>query len=37
MNLQKIEQFLNLIVTEASFILHIKGKTEHEQALALIE
>jgi HTH-type transcriptional regulator/antitoxin HigA len=37
MNLQKIEQSLNIIVSEANFILHIKDKTEHEQALTLIE
>jgi len=37
MNLQKIEQSLNIIASEASFILHIKDKTEHEQALILIE
>ena len=37
MNLQKIEQSLNIIASEASFILHIKDKTEHEQASVLIE
>ena len=37
MNFKKIEQSLNLIVTEASFILHIKDKTEHEKASVLIE
>jgi HTH-type transcriptional regulator/antitoxin HigA len=37
MNLQRIEQGLNRIAAEASFILKINNKSEHEQALALME
>jgi HTH-type transcriptional regulator / antitoxin HigA len=37
MNLQRIEQGLNHIASEASFILHINNKLEHEQALTLME
>ena len=32
MNLQGIEQSLNHIASEASFVLHINNKSEHEQA-----
>jgi HTH-type transcriptional regulator/antitoxin HigA len=37
MNLQRIEQGLSSIVAEASFILRIDNKTEHEKALDLME
>ena len=37
MNLQRIEQSLNPIASEASFVLHINSKAEHEQALTLME
>jgi len=37
MNLQRIEQGLNNIASEASFILHINNTLEHEQALTLME
>jgi len=37
MNLQRIEQNLNHIALEASFIFHINNKLEHEQALTLME
>jgi HTH-type transcriptional regulator/antitoxin HigA len=37
MNLQRLEDSLTCIVNEASFILKIKNKEEHEKALALIE
>ena len=37
MNLQRIERGLSSIAAEASFILNIDNKTEHEQALALME
>lgn len=36
MNLHRIEQGLNHIAEEASFILKIKNKTEHTKALALM-
>ena len=37
MNLQRIEQGLNHIAAEASFIFKINNKTEHAKALALME
>lgn len=37
MNLQRIEQGLSHIASEASFILKIKNKVEHTQALELME
>ena len=37
MNLQRIEQGLNHIAAEASFILKINDETEHAQALGLME
>jgi HTH-type transcriptional regulator/antitoxin HigA len=37
MNLQRIEQGLNHIAAEASFILKINDKAEHAQALTLME
>jgi HTH-type transcriptional regulator/antitoxin HigA len=37
MNLHHIEHSLNHIASEASFVLHINNKSEHEQALTLIE
>jgi HTH-type transcriptional regulator/antitoxin HigA len=37
MNLQRIEQGLDSIVAEASFILRIENKAEHEKALNLME
>jgi HTH-type transcriptional regulator/antitoxin HigA len=37
MNLQRIEQGLNSIVDEASYILRIENKAEHKKALALME
>lgn len=37
MNLQRIEQNISHIVSEASFIFKINNDTEHEQALLLME
>ena len=37
MNLQRIEQGLNQIITEASFIIKINDEAEHAQALELME
>lgn len=37
MNLQRIEQSINTITTEAAFIFHINDSEQHEQALELME
>jgi hypothetical protein len=37
MNLQRIEQGFSNIVAQASFVLNINNKTEHEKALDLMQ